>query len=120
MECNNILLDYYKQKREKTLGYQGSQLLSAGEGRCAEGLRAAVSRRGALGSVDSLEPRAGPAWPAGTEHRGCSAGCSEPPLCSPDISQEPQHPPGKLLSLIISVSLQWWFLGCFVSGHTLV
>lgn len=36
-----------------------------------------------------------------------------PSLCSPDISHEPQHPPGKLLSLIISVSLQWCFFGLF-------
>lgn len=102
MECNNILLDYYKE--EKKSGYQGSQLLSAGEGQCAEGLRGiwALWSRWSLG----LAPR-------GTEHRGRSAGCSEPPLCVLQTFHTGSASPGKLQSLIISVSLQWCFFGLF-------
>lgn len=79
MECNNILLDYCITKKRKTVGYQGSQLPSAGEGRCAAGLRAGCVQEG----IWALWPRwslgLAPPGPRGTERRGRSAGCSEPP-----------------------------------------
>lgn len=106
MECNNILLDYYKEEKRR-----GVWRFPAAEGRarpvCWGWGR--VSRRGDLGS----------GAPAASG-RGRSAGCPEPPLWALQTFTQASASPAKLLSLIISVSLQWCFFGLFVSGHTLV
>lgn len=96
----------------KNVGYQGSQLLSAGEGRCAEGLRAGHGQRGDLGSVASLEPRAGPAWPA-------SAGDAQLGVLSPlsvfsrhftRASASPRKAAGSDHFCFTSVVLFWFVL----------
>lgn len=81
MECNNILLDYYKKR--KYLGYYGSQLLSAGEGRCADRAEGRVSRRRDGAPWPLLSLGLAPPGTRGTERRGHRAGDAQLGVLSP-------------------------------------
>lgn len=81
MECNNILLDYYKKR--KYLGYYGSQLLSAGEGRCADRAEGRVSRRRDGAPWPLLSLGLAPPGTRGTERRGHRAGDTQLGVLSP-------------------------------------
>lgn len=116
MECNNILLDDYKQKK------RGVSRFPAPECRWGPVCWGAEGRTWPEGGSGLCGLAGASGWPRlARERRGRSAGCSEPPLCvlqtfhtSLSIPQESCW----LWSFLFHFSGA--FLVCFVSGHTLV